>query len=162
MNKRCKWGRGGCACGDTVDAGGYVKPERERKSTQTGVLHASPPLQRRGRVVCGGGVVSGAGFCSINKRARPTRECKGEEDVGCDWRHEGIRVYAGREDEKNTTRVAPAYAAMTGLLGRGDVLMAFAGAISDTGTVCHPVTSGDSTDRLCMSEGAGSEPRRTK
>ena len=107
-------------------------------------------------------MVSGAGFCSINKRARPTRECKGEEDVGCDWRHEGIRVYAGREDEKNTTTVTPAYAAMTGLLGRGDVLMAFAGAISDTGTVCHPVTSGDSTDRLCMSEGAGSEPRRTK
>ena len=119
MNKRCKWGRGGCACGDTVGMRGYARPEREPGKCTVGRFARVAAAEQAPRSGCGmkGGVVSGAGFCSINKRARPTRECKGEEDVGCDWRHEGIRVYAGREDEKNTTRVTPAYAAMTGLLG---------------------------------------------
>ena len=75
-----------------------------------------------------------------------------------------VSVYAkGRSGEREEVN-DPAYAAMTVLLGCGDVLAAFAGAISDTGTLCQPVTSGKgpSGRRCCISAGTGTEPLRTK
>ena len=57
-----------------------------------------------------------------------------------------------------------AYAAMGWLGGRGDDFALFAGAISVSGTLCHPVTSGigPSSGRRCISAGAGNDPRRAK
>ena len=53
-----------------------------------------------------------------------------------------VSVYAKGRSREREEADDPAYAAMTVLLGCGDVLAAFAGAISDTGTLCQPVTSG--------------------
>ena len=85
-----------------------------------------------------------------------------------------VSVYAGGEEAGGPAREmevngddgerAPHAASIGLLVVCGDDFALLAGAISDGGTVCHPVTSGMglSTDRRCISADAGSEPRRTK
>lgn len=129
-------------CGDM-----RIKRKRERR-VQTGVLPAP-----RWRVwYVGAGVVSGAGFCSINKRARPNAQMRGVMQLKA-------TVYArkGWSNQEDGDMTTPTYAARMVLAGWGEAVVAFMGAISVTG--CQPVTSGV---RCCGSADRGTDPLRAK